>query len=80
MLAQSFGKAHTVRTKLNPTDVVTEADLAAEKLIMCAIRRRFPAHGIVAEASGNHNDGRDYVWYVDPLDGTYNFSRTFEIS
>ncbi|MBI4135464.1 inositol monophosphatase [Candidatus Uhrbacteria bacterium] len=75
VLSSYFGRAHVVRTKKHPADVVTEADLAAEKLITSEIWKRFPKHGIVAEESGNHFNGRDYVWYIDPLDGTFSFSR-----
>ena len=75
VLSSYFGKAKVVRTKKHPADVVTEADMASERLIRNAIRKRFPGHGIVAEEGENHHDGADYVWYVDPLDGTYNFSR-----
>ena len=77
ILKDRFGKAHTVRikTKGNATDVVTEADLAAEKLIVSAIKKKFPEHGIVAEEEHAYHEGQDYVWYIDPLDGTYNFTR-----
>lgn len=75
VLQSRFGKTHTVRAKAHATDVVTEADLAAEHLIKSAIRRGYPSHGIVAEESGHHRAEAEYVWYVDPLDGTFNFSK-----
>lgn len=75
ILSGFFGKAQIVKTKTHPADVVTEADLAAEKFIVFAIKKNFPNHGIVAEESGNHFSGCDYVWYIDPLDGTFSFSR-----
>ncbi len=75
VLSSYFGRARVVRTKKHPADVVTEADMAAEKLITATIWKRFPKHGIIAEEGGNHNEHSDYVWYVDPLDGTFNFSR-----
>ncbi len=75
VLKDRFGKVHTVRAKENPTDVVTEADMAANRLIVSAIRKKFPAHGIVSEETGNHQEGADYLWYIDPLDGTFSFSR-----
>jgi myo-inositol-1(or 4)-monophosphatase len=58
-------------------DLVTEADLASEKLVLERLRTRFPSHGIVAEESGAHEGTSEYRWYVDPLDGTTNFAHSF---
>jgi len=55
-------------------DVVTKADLASEKLIISRIKEKFPTHGIIAEESGNFNEKAEYVWIIDPIDGTLNFS------
>ncbi len=54
-------------------DVVTDIDIRSERLIIDAIRDVFPEHTIHAEEAGITNPGSDYVWYVDPLDGTSNF-------
>ena len=55
-------------------DPVTAADLAAERHIVAAIRERFPEHNIFAEDETRETvDG--LTWYVDPLDGTVNFSQ-----
>lgn len=64
-----------METKLNVYDVVTDADKASERLIMDAIKRLFPTHGIIAEESGEYNPDSDYKWIIDPLDGTTNFSQ-----
>jgi myo-inositol-1(or 4)-monophosphatase len=56
-------------------DVVTKADLMADKLIVSAIKKRFPTHGITAEESGTVRTESDYIWYVDPIDGTKNFAK-----
>lgn len=58
-------------------DLVTEADRAAEKLIVERLRSHFPAHQIVAEEGGGHTSNSEYCWYVDPLDGTTNFAHSF---
>ncbi len=58
-------------------DLVTEADLASEKLLLERLRTRFPSHAIVAEESGGHRAASEYCWYVDPLDGTTNFAHGF---
>lgn len=55
-------------------DVVTKADLLVEKKIISAIKKKYPAHGIIAEESGRLNQNAEYVWIVDPIDGTLNFS------
>ena len=63
-----------VNTK-NPNDFVTEVDLAAERVIIETLLEAYPGHGILAEESGRSHGARDsdYVWIIDPLDGTTNF-------
>ena len=54
---------------------VTEADRRSEELLRDALRRAFPAHGIIGEeAEDAINPTADYVWFLDPLDGTTNFT------
>ena len=60
-----------------PFDLVTAADRASEKLIVEQLRSRFPGHSIVAEEGSGIDTGSEYVWYVDPLDGTTNFAHGF---
>jgi myo-inositol-1(or 4)-monophosphatase len=56
-------------------DPVTEADRQSEQLIRASLDRAFPSHGIVGEeAEDVVNAGADYVWFLDPLDGTTNFA------
>ena len=72
-----LGRAEVVAQKGQVRNWVTAADTASEELIVAAIRERFPGHSINAEESGEHaGDGR-HVWYVDPLDGTVNFTHGF---
>ena len=56
-------------------DFVTEVDHAAEQAIIETLLTAYPGHGIWAEESGNTHGARDseYVWIIDPLDGTTNF-------
>jgi len=54
-------------------DYVSEADRKSEALIIREIHQHYPAHGIIAEESGNQNPDADVQWYIDPLDGTANF-------
>ncbi len=55
-------------------DTVTLADRVSERWIVERIRSRYPSHSIVAEEGGGHTGTSDFVWYVDPLDGTTNFA------
>lgn len=62
------------QTKLNSFDVVTEADKASEKLIVDGIHAAFPDHSILSEESGMEGtSGAEWLWVIDPLDGTTNF-------
>jgi len=59
-------------------DYVSEIDRNAEQLIITALRKAYPNHGILGEESGlsqGSGDGADYLWIIDPLDGTTNFLR-----
>jgi len=59
-------------------DYVTEVDRMAEQEIINVIRTSFPSHGFLAEESGEQS-GDDYVWIIDPLDGTTNFLHGFPV-
>lgn len=76
VILEYFGHARQVRTKSDKGDVVTQADLDADRLIISRIREAFPEDGILTEESGALSlpEGAR-VWIVDPLDGTRNFSR-----
>ena len=54
-------------------DPVTEADRAAEAVMRRIIKYHFPQHGIVGEEFGNEREDADYVWVLDPIDGTKSF-------
>ena len=69
-----FGKVGVKYTKRNPADVVTEADLLANQILVESIREAYPNHGIISEETGEERVTSEYVWYIDPLDGTRNYS------
>ena len=52
---------------------VTIADKLAEEKMREIISKEFPAHGIIGEEFGNVNDDAEYVWVIDPIDGTRSF-------
>jgi len=63
--------------KKGELDLVTEVDRACEEAILARLRRSFPTHDIVAEESGAAITGSEFVWYVDPLDGTTNYAHNY---
>jgi myo-inositol-1(or 4)-monophosphatase len=72
-LRERFGRhADGVRAKSTPTDLVSDADLAAEAAIRGILTDRRPGDAILAEEGGASGDG-ELRWIVDPLDGTINF-------
>ena len=72
-LMTRFGHAaEGVHTKSTPTDLASEADLAAESAIREVIARARPGDAILAEEGGETGEG-ELRWLVDPLDGTINF-------
>lgn len=60
-------------------DPVTEADRGAEAVMRRMIKASFPQHGIVGEEFGNEREDADYVWVLDPIDGTKSFISGFPI-
>ncbi|MGB8510668.1 MAG: inositol monophosphatase family protein [Pyrinomonadaceae bacterium] len=82
VLAEKFGRAIQVSNK-GDIDLVTESDLAAEKLIVERIRSYYPRHAVLAEESGAGaavgGAPSDYKWIIDPLDGTTNYAHGYPI-
>lgn len=73
ILKSHFGHLTSV-TKKGAIDLVTVADIEAEKAIVETVRARFPEHAILAEESGAIDGDENYRWIIDPLDGTTNFA------
>lgn len=72
-LRPRFGEsARGVRAKTTPTDLVSDADVAAESAIRAVLAQRRPGDTIVGEEGGATGSG-ELRWVVDPLDGTINF-------
>jgi myo-inositol-1(or 4)-monophosphatase len=79
LVKQSFGKNLKIDFKTNELDLVTEADKASEKLIIDFIRQKYPSHSVLAEEGGGVKNKSDFLWVVDPLDGTTNFAHGLPI-
>jgi myo-inositol-1(or 4)-monophosphatase len=73
MLAERHGRPAVVSTKTSPTDVVTEMDQAAERLIRSEILAQRPQDAILGEEGGQTGGDARVRWIVDPLDGTVNY-------
>lgn len=66
-----------IQTKASEFDLVTQADNLAEEKIIETISQEFPSHSFLAEESGEATKNSDYLWVVDPIDGTVNYSHRF---
>ncbi|HEX9032441.1 MAG TPA: inositol monophosphatase family protein [Streptosporangiaceae bacterium] len=73
LLAGRHGRPAVVATKTSPTDVVTEMDQAAERLIRSRILAERPGDAILGEEGGQTGGDAPVRWVVDPLDGTVNY-------
>jgi myo-inositol-1(or 4)-monophosphatase len=80
ILSDRFGRALQISSK-GVIDLVTEADLAAEKLIVERIKSYYPRHAVLAEESGATagaaGDRSEWKWIIDPLDGTTNYAHAY---
>ncbi|MFN2563373.1 MAG: inositol monophosphatase, partial [Jatrophihabitans sp.] len=72
LAARMLGDGLTVHHKTSISDVVSAADHAAEELVVARLRAERPDDAIVGE-EGTSDAGSGRTWYVDPVDGTYNF-------
>ncbi len=59
----------------DPRDILTSIDLNINEFLIGEIKRQFPGHGIYSEEGGDKKTESEYVWVIDPIDGTSNFSR-----
>ncbi len=79
IVREGFGKNFSIETKGSLTNLVTEYDKKSEAVIIDFIKKEFPSHSVLAEESGNHKSGGEYLWVIDPLDGTTNFAHGLPI-
>lgn len=74
LLKKMQGSQHLVEQK-DKGDFSTSADIAAENLIIKGIQDKYPLHSILSEEKGRSKDTSDYLWIIDPLDGTKEYAR-----
>jgi len=68
-----FGSPGLIVETKSDQSPVTQADRGAEELLRARIARKFPAHGIVGEEFGSERADAEFVWVLDPIDGTKSF-------
>lgn len=78
ILRAGYNKEHQVKFK-GVIDPVTEVDHQSEAYLLGEVRRDFPAHHIFSEESGVIQGDEENIWYIDPLDGTVNYSHHLPI-
>lgn len=64
-----------IRTKASPQDLVTAADVESERVIAQTVAEHFPDHNLMGEEGGDRGLSSEWLWVVDPIDGTTNYSR-----
>ncbi|NWG05129.1 MAG: inositol monophosphatase [Chloroflexi bacterium] len=78
ILRDGYNKEHQVNYK-GVIDLVTETDHQSEAYLLGEVRRDFPGHHIFSEESGVIQGSNEYIWYIDPLDGTVNYAHHIPI-
>jgi myo-inositol-1(or 4)-monophosphatase len=78
LLMSHFNRQIKIEYK-GDADLVTVADRKSEALIMEKLRAQFPDHDVMGEEGARIENGSDYKWYIDPLDGTTNFAHGFPV-
>ena len=79
IVREGFGKNFQIEYKTNEKNLVTEIDKKSEKAILEYISKKYPDHAILSEESGEHKNDSEYLWIIDPLDGTTNFAHGLPI-
>lgn len=77
VLLKHFGKIGFRRKDNSPANLLTAADLESQKVILELIRKRFPDHDYIAEEKKSRRTGSEYLWIIDPLDGTTNYAHGY---
>jgi myo-inositol-1(or 4)-monophosphatase len=75
-IMQFYQKSLFIKKKSNlPREIVSQVDLIVEKEIKSIINLNFKKHSTLGEESGFENKKSDYIWIIDPIDGTVNYTR-----
>ena len=77
ILMSYYGKLDSIKSKKYEGDLVTDADIAAEKRVLEILNNKSPDIDVLAEESGRKGTENNLQWCVDPLDGTTNFAHSY---
>lgn len=78
VLKRKFYQTREIRSK-GYRDIVTDADFAADRTARAVLQRAYPAHTVLSEEDKTPPGKAEYVWIIDPLDGTSNYARRIPI-
>ncbi len=80
LLAERLGRVRQINHK-SEIELITEVDLASERLIIDRIKTYYPRHSILAEESGETktSEPSEWKWIIDPLDGTTNYAHAYPV-
>ncbi|RJQ35438.1 inositol monophosphatase [Candidatus Parcubacteria bacterium] len=73
ILRQYFGQDLAIEEKSMPADFFTKADTESERAILEVLKKEYPNYNIYSEEDGKTNNGSEYTFVIDPLDGSNNF-------
>ncbi len=80
ILLENLEKQKNVSQKENKNyNLITDIDLESEEKIISIIKQNFPEHKILSEETEKSEIGEGYIWIIDPLDGTNNYTHTFPV-
>ena len=74
IVLDKFGQDGVKETKSSPVDFLTQTDLEANTFISENVKASFPTHGIISEEDKASKQNAEFVWIIDPIDGTNNFA------
>ncbi len=79
VIKDAFGKIIQIEFKSGENNLVTEIDKKSELIIIDFIQKKYPTHSILTEERGELIKNSEYLWVIDPLDGTTNFAHGLPI-
>ncbi len=74
LLALRLNERRTIIVKSSSRDIATDIDLEAEKILINGIKASFPSHRILSEEKGQISGTEEYLWIIDPIDGSLNYA------
>ena len=80
VLKKYWGNLTVIKEKEYPGDLVTEADRQSEQAVLAHLKKSFPDHQLLAEESGLYQPESSFLWAVDPLDGTTNYTHQYPMA